>query len=236
MFPLFFRFSCLFVYGNHVDYMPSLEIHPSESLVTRDVNHTEMPPTVWGKLVQVELKFCLLEQPLVLIFLTHRGFHSLLQRTSMAPLHLILSFKAICNLTPTYLSPQESLLWTHWSLPHFWNNLDAFSPQCLLTQCPWFCVPHSPSALKMSPILQAQVLHVSLCLLKPSCTLYVVGILSVSLTQAWPRESRHWASFFLVCPQLQAFMLLSVPLQATCFLAPELGDGENKHLAFPGRN
>lgn len=144
MFPLFFRFSCLFVYGDHVDYMPSLEIHPSESLVARDVNHTEMPPTVWGKLVQVELKFCLLEQPLVLIFLTHRGFHSLLQRTSMAPLYLILSFKAICNLTPTYLSPQESLLWTHWSLPHFWNNLMLFHLSVCSHSVPDFVSPTHP--------------------------------------------------------------------------------------------
>lgn len=106
----------------------------------------------------------------------------------------------------------------------------------------------SPSALGISPILQAQVtpqfLHEAFLALIPAppealCTLcVVVAILSVVvvLTQAWPQESRGHASFFFASPWLPAFMLLSVPLRDACFLATQLGDGDNKHLALPGES
>lgn len=163
----------------------------------------------------------------------------------MAPLHLTLSFTVICNITATHLSLQESSLRTQWPTPHFWDNLMLFHLSVCSHSLPGLV---SPSALGISPVLQAQVtpqfLHEAFLALIPAppealCTLrVVVAILSVVvvLTQAWPQEGRGCASFFFASPELQAFTLLSVPLQEAYSLALHLGDGDNKHLVLPGKN
>lgn len=103
----------------------------------------------------------------------------------MVPVHLTLSFKVICNLTVTHLSLQESSLWTQWPT-HTSGNLKLFHLSVCSHSLPGLV---SPSALGISPILQAQVtpqfLHEAFLALIPAppealCTLcVVVAILSV---------------------------------------------------------